>query len=51
MGVPAVSALISPNAPEGVFPNTGELANVTTVNVDESLEYSHQAEELGLQVV
>ena len=36
--VSAVSAQISPSAPEGVFPNTRELANVTTVDVDESLD-------------
>jgi len=47
--VSAVSAQISPSVPEGVFPNTGELANVTTMDVDESLEYI-KAEELGLQV-
>ena len=47
----AVSAQISPSAPEGVFPNTREPADVTTVNVDESKVRSRQAEELGFQVV
>ena len=49
--VSAVSAQISPSAPEGVFPNTREPSTVTTVNVDESMDCSRQAEELGLQVV
>ena len=49
--VSAVSAQISPSAPEGVFPNKRALANVTTVNVDESKVCPRRAEELGFQVV